>query len=1032
MEAKDRPYTISGLEKAGFKEPGAALSALTAIMEAVTAKKAGHIIDLALSSPVPDDALVNLSTLIKTLEGLEIKELMDTPEALSGLIFLLGASPFLTGLLCSRARLFQWLFLEKGLYIKKKRERFDSEIKEAIKKGGEGEVKKTLRIYRQQEFLRLGAKDLLGLAAMEETTKGLSDLASAMLDVAIETALSELTVRFGAPKREGGGSGFAVIGLGKLGGGELNYSSDIDIMYICERIDSMTEGRDGRGDSAISSGEFYTKLAVRVTALLSEVTADGLVFRVDLGLRPGGKGGAIIQSLAGAELYYEAQGREWERAAMIKANCVAGDKETGRAFLDMIRPFVFRRYLDFTAIEEIKTMKKKIDLAASTQGTGADGGIAGMNVKLGRGGIREIEFFTQAMQLIHGGKDPALRQRGTLSALSALTAKGLVKAGERELLTRAYIYLRNLEHRLQIIECRQTHTLVNEKKGLRRVARMMGHRETGPFLKELKEITDSVHSVFRGLFYGVSSAGSVDGKVLLLFAPETGDEERRGLLQKMGFRDGDGALKNLELLRKGPPGLRRTSARGRAVFEKAAPYLLSRILAAPDPDMALNHLEKFISRAGARSTQYALLMENPAVTDQLINIFGTSDFLSNNLTSHPENIDFLLSEELSSPFKTKEDFLTLFKEQALSEDMGLEETLDAMRRVRNAEVMRIGLNYLASNIRPQEVSTQMTGLAEAALQTAWKVASGELEKKYKPPEGASFAIIGLGKLGAEELGFGSDLDIVFIYNPASPGLSQKAPADKRISDLDFFVRLSQRIINALAVKTREGSCFEVDTRLRPSGNSGPLVVSRDSFIKYHRSSTELWERQAFIRARYVAGDKTLGIEAVKEVKDLIFRREFTKTDVVKITTIRKRMEDEIGRETNARYNFKTGSGGLVDIEFLVQALQLKWGGRRPSVRQHGTITALEALDKAGLVDKEDCSFLQKAYAFIRAIEFGERIMFDRAKTFLLKDSLAIAPLARSMGFSGRTYPGERLLEEYERISKGVRRIYTKTLEGLLT
>ncbi len=1023
MAAKKKPYTEPGLEKAGFTEPAAALFAINAIMEGAPEFEAERILELALFAPSPDEALVGLSAVIKANDGACLSGLTKLPDDLEGLIFILGASPFLSNLLSTRPKLLKWLFLEKGLYLRKDRERFTREIKEALQRGNGGEnVKKTLRLYRQGEFVRLGARDLLGLATMEETTKELSVLASAMLDEAIAAAISELTERFGAPCH--GGSGFAVIGLGKLGAGELNYSSDIDIMYICERVDNMTEGVTGQKGSAISTGEFYTKLAVKVTALISEVTAEGLVFRVDLALRPGGGSGAIIQSLAGAEHYYEAQGREWERAAMIKANCVAGDRETGRAFLRMIRPFVFRRNLDFTAIEEIKTMKENINLANPHH----DGG--GFNVKLGQGGIREIEFFAQTMQLVHGGRESGLRQRGTLAALKALTEKGLVKAEDEKILKKAYIYLRNLEHRLQIIECRQTHTLVEEKKELKRVARMMGHREKEPFLKELKKITDSVHNVFRGLFYGSSVGSDVDKRVLSLFSPETGEDECKELLREMGFVNAAKAFKNLELLRKGPPGLRRTSARGRAIFEKAAPYLLTKILAAPDPDMALRHLERFISSAGARSTQYALLMENPPVADELINVFGTSDFLSNNLTSHPENIDFMLSRELSTPVKTKKQFLTTFNLQVLARDMGLEEALDAMRRIRNAEVMRIGLNHLAAAITPREVSTQMTGLAEAALHAAWQVAAGELGKKHRAPESSRFAVLGLGKLGARELGFGSDLDIVFIYEPAPPGIKQRAPLDNTISDLEYFVRLGQRIINALSVKTREGSCFEVDTRLRPSGNSGPLVVSLESLLKYHRSATAVWERQAFIRARHVAGDSALGEEAVRGLKELLFGRELKEADVREMVAIRKRMENEIGKETGQRYNFKTGRGGLVDIEFLVQALQLRWGGGDPSLRHPGTIAALEALKKSGLIDKEDYAFLRKAYAFLRALEMGERIMFDRAGTFLVKDELKSSPIARALGYEAGTRPGARLLADYEEISSGVREIYTKTLNNL--
>jgi len=1029
-------YTADALERAGFTDPKEALSALEDIMTEAPEAGAESIIKPTLASPSPDEALVNLSALIKAQGRGFFAKLAAEPRALEGLVFLLGSGPFLSRLLLSRPKLLQWLFTQKSLYLTKDSSRFRAEINEALREGDDGNLKKTLRLYRQQEFLRLGARDLLGLASMEETTSELSGLASAMLETAIDISRDELEERFGTPCPEGtdtkteGVRGFTVIGLGKLGAGELNYSSDIDIMYVCGSMDGLTRGT-GKQGSPVSLGQFYTKLAVRVTSLLSEVTAEGLIFRVDLDLRPGGRSGALTQSLAGLELYYEAQGREWERAAMIKASSVAGDRETGRAFMDMIRPFVFRRHLDFTAIEEIKGMKEKIDLAAP-RNDGEAG--PGFNVKLGRGGIREIEFFTQAMQLIHGGKDRELRARGTLTALKALVNKGLVMADDAETLSKAYVYLRNLEHRLQIIECRQTHTIVEKEKELSRIARMMGRSEIDPFLKELQEITDSVHSVFRGLFYSSTSVDEVDKKVLLLFSPDTDEAQCRELLSQMGFSDAVSALKNLELLRKGPPGLRRTSARGRAVFERAAPFLLSRILKAPDPDMALTHLERFISRAGARSTQYALLMENPPVADKLLTIFGTSEFLSRGITERPEDIDHLLSRNLSMALKTEEGFLMEFSEQVLSQDKGLEEALDAMRRIRNAEVLRIGLNHLSGVITPRDVSIQLTRLARAALHTAWQVALKELSRLYAPPTGARFAVIGLGKLGAQELGYGSDLDIIFIYeagntNGTSPPGGENGR--RQITASDFFVRLCQRIISALTVKTREGSVFDVDTRLRPSGNSGPLVVSRDSFIKYHRTSTALWERQAFIRAGYVAGDKALGEGAVSEVKEIVFGKALSEADVLKMRAIRKRMEAEIGKESESRYNFKTGRGGLVDIEFLTQALQLRHGGQDKWVRAPGTVAALKALSEGGFIDKKDYAFLKRAYAFFRNIEMGERIMRDRPETFLSRESSAVTPLARALGYADKADPGAALLVDYASISAGVRKTYDKTLKGLL-
>ncbi len=1031
---KTTTLTVEGLFKAGFTAPQAALDALTAIGRALGKEKdLANIRECALDAPSPDEAIINLAALIEA-EGLELAPALTTPpDVLSALMFLLGASPFLSRILLSGKKLPQRLFLENELHVSKTREVFLLEIQAALKaEDGErtkepSQVKKILRLYKEGEFLRIGARDLLGLAVMQETTLELSHLAEAMLEVAIEVSSEELTERFGrltpTDKSHAGTHGFAVIGLGKLGGKELNYSSDIDIMYVYDEVGSA-------GSScSITPAEFYTKLGLKVSRLLDEVTAEGLVFRVDLDLRPGGKSGALAHSITAAELYYEAQGRQWERAAMIKARCVAGDRAAGRSFLKMIRPFVYRRNLDFRAIEEIKTMKESIDLAAKKQGLRE----AATNVKLGRGGIREIEFFTQALQLIHGGRVPELTLRATLPTLKVLLSKGLIRIEDEDCLREAYVFLRNLEHRLQIIECRQTHTLRHGSETEDRVARMMGFKETEAFTAELKRITESVHEVFRGLFYSSSPVDEVDGNVISLFNPETDDTEQRGLLQAMGFKDPAAALGNLELLRKGPPGLRRTSARGRAVFERAAPFLLSKVLAAPNPDMALKHLEKFISRAGASSARYALLVENPHIAEKLINIFGSSEFLSEGITERPENLDLLLSQELSTPCKTEEGFLKAFEdEHSLFADKGLEGALDAMRRVRNNEVLRIGLNHLAGTITPTEVSEQMTLLAEAALHRALLVARSELKKRYPVPKGARFAVIGLGKLGARELGYGSDLDIIFIYTPGE----QRENIENSISEHEFFVKLCQRIISALTVKTREGAVFEVDTRLRPSGSAGPLVIASPAFIKYHSTSTALWERQAFIRARYVAGDKVLGREAVREVQELLYRNPLKRADIEEMLAIRKRMEVEIGKESATRYNFKTGRGALVDIEFLTQALQLHFGGRDKKLRTPGTMEALEALVRGGYMEEADYEFLKRAYGFFRGIEFAQRIKHNRAETFLSKDPEKVSALARTLGCGAhgaenKESEGGRLLEKYSAITSGVRKIYENTLKGLL-
>ncbi len=1006
----------------GFSDPGAAALALHSLKASPLASKAGAILSSASASPSPVEALNGVAALLEATAQREILlRLARETSALENLVFILGASPFLRGLLSSRPELLDWLFARRGLLETKTEDLFLRELRHALLgpkvEDLAGEAQKTLRLYRQAEFLRLGCRDLLGLASMEETTAELSALAAAMLDAALEAALIHERDRLGEEAcllpTEPSACGLSIIGLGKLGAGELNYSSDIDIMYVYDEALKM--------DLPMAHSEFYTRLARRVNSLISQKTAHGIVFRIDLDLRPGGRSGPLVQSLRGAEIYYETLGRDWERAAMIKALCVAGDRSAGKAFLEMIRPFVYRRYLDFRAIEEIKTMKEKIDLAMARR---AHAPGKGFNVKLGRGGIREIEFLAQTLQLIHGGKDPEVRVRPTMAALEALARRGYMKEKDARALKGAYVFLRNLEHRLQIIEDRQTHTLPADKDQVQRIARMMGFKDAGGLMHELYHKREIVHQVYRGLFYrDRADVSKIDKRVLLLFAPETSEDEQRAILREMGFRDDATALRKLELLRKGPPGLRRTSARARELFESTAPFLLSKILASPDPDMALANLERFVSSAGARTAQYALLSENPGAAEVLIYIFGTSEFLSNGIIERPEDIDILLLPGLSQPVKTKKDFSKEFNKEVIDGSADLETRLDAMRRVRNAEVLRIGLNHVSGAIGHVEVSEQMTDLAEAALDTAITTARSEVIERHPEPEGASFAIIGLGKLGARELGYGSDLDIIFVYDA---GRGEDEDPDL----LEYFVRLSQRIISAMTIRTREGSVFSIDTRLRPSGSSGPLVVSASSLLKYHATKTALWERQAFVRARCVAGERSMGQRVVNEVRDIVFRRPLAPEEVKDLLAMRRRMEAEVGPENRNRYNFKTGRGGIVDIEFLVQALELRYAGAEPELRQPATIPALRALREARHLGHEEGSFLEEAHAFLRRIEMAERISRDRPETFIPRDSEALTPLARALNYKGSD-PGAKLLEDYEKKTKRVREVFLKTLETLL-
>lgn len=979
-----------------------------------------ELVNLILAAPSPDDALNNLERVVSQLSAETINSFIKDKKNLKNLIIICGSSNLLANTIVTNPILIEQLLLEQGLKTKKDITVFLKELESwAQNLSDMNSAARALRLYKQKEYLRLGARDILGLASMQETTLELSGLASASLEIAYRFCLKQLKAEYGTPiymdndgsEKE---SEFVIIGMGKLGGMELNFSSDIDIIYIYSSDKGETTGK-------ISLHGFYVKLAEMITRLIGNVTEDGMVFRVDLNLRPEGKGGDLANSLRSAEIYYESWGQPWERAAMIKARPVAGNMKLGEEFLKMIEPFVYRRYLDFTAIEEIRGMKEKIDVSLLRAAPDA------LDVKLGIGGIREIEFFVQAIQLINGGKDKTIRDKNTLAALESLKNKGyIVPSDTADTLKRAYIFLRNLEHRIQIVEGRQTQVIPAMAAEVERLAKMLGFKDTKQFMDEYKKQTGLVHEIYDALFFKASKEleQGISKDVILILGEELEKEEVMEILSKAGFHEPETAYEILKLLRDGPP-FAHFPARAKILLKKIAPFLLTRIIASPAPDLALKHMERFISAIGARTTFYSLLAENRKVMELLAKLFGTSVFLSTAIIEHPENLDALLSPELNKPQKKKEDLL---KELSIMLDSAAdyETRLDSIRRFRNSETLRIGINDIFGEIEPEAVSRQITYLADVCLIKAYEIAFLELKKRFGAPrqddgKDARFAIIALGKLGGEELIYNSDIDIIFVYSK-----SGETSGPKLISNHEFFAKLATYIITSLSTVTREGFAFKVDTRLRPSGSSGPLVVSEDAFIKYHKETAQMWEKQAMLKARFAAGDAEFGVRILTDMQKYIYASAPTDEDLKELYRIRKRMEIEIAKEGSGRYNIKYGKGGLVDVEFTTQILQLKFGKEMPYIRKSNTLEAIDSLKEAQIVSEHDYAILRSAYKFYRLLENRLRIVQNRTEGEIVKDSSEIFMLAKRLGYQDND-AGKRLLEDYLDYAAKTRDLYLTTI-----
>ncbi len=963
----------------------------------------------------PAAAQVALARLVEALAPETLEAVLALPGGPRALVVVCGASPFLADRLAVEPALVEWLLLAEGPGrppALSRQPEVDELLGPVLVELGLGaappsaeRLMTALRRLKRREILRIAARDLLGLADLTATAAALADLAEAALEGAYRGVDARLAREYGTPDAE-----FAVLGMGKLGGRELNFSSDVDLVYIASSFNGETTG-----PKRIPYELYFTRLAEGITRAMGAVTADGFVFRVDLRLRPEGGVGGLVVPLRQAELYYESWGQTWERAALIKARPVAGSRDLGDAFLRMVEPFVYRRYLDFTAIEEIRALKRRIDAEVRR------GGQATSNVKLGIGGIREIEFFVQAIQLIHGGRTPSVRSRGTLAALEALTGRGLVRERDAKALADAYVFLRTVEHRIQVVAERQTHLLPSAPEETARLARRLGFSAPEAFRARLTEVTGTVSSIYRGLFKDAQESAE-DTRWQELLSGGLADAEVETRLAAAGFAEPALARENLRRLSEGA-GTARASERSRRRLRQLAPRLLAGVAASPDPDMALAKLESFIAAVGARSTYYALLQENPGTLALLVKLFGTSEFLATLLIQRPELLDALLAPDANPPVKAPAAMAGDLA-RVLAEADDYEAQLDALRRFRHLEVLRIGLADVAAALDTLEVTAQMTALAETCLSAALDLAAEVLASRYGHPT-TPHVVLGLGKLGGGEMNYASDLDLLLIYGEV--GETAPPPGGRILTHHEYFAKLVQRTASILTTPTREGIAFHVDMRLRPSGNQGPLVTSMANFERYHSESAALWERQALIRARTVAGDTGLARQVEAIVARFVYERPLPPDAAAEIHRLRTRMERELANEGRGRYNIKLGRGGLVDIEFLVQYLQLERGRDLPGVRTPNTLEAIGRLEAAGALPAADAAALAGSYRFLRRLENRLRIVHDRSINDLVGEGPELAKLARRLDTGDGAASGEALMAEYQAHTEAVRALYTRHL-----
>jgi glutamate-ammonia-ligase adenylyltransferase len=979
--------------------------------------RADEVEALCALSPDPDLALAGVERFVD-----RAGDLPPDRDLLEALTLLCGASSMQAHLLGREPRLLQRAARSPWL----QRPRGEAELRRLLARAGRrlaledvDGFHRLLRRVRAREVVRISLRDLRR-ARVKEVTAELASLATACIDAAVRFHDRRLRARYGPPEgladREPG-AGFCVLAMGKLGARELNFSSDVDLIYVYG-TDGQTTGPKGTTHFA-----YYTKLAELVTEAIAGKTEDGFVFRVDLNLRPDGRSGPIVNSLRAAELYYQTFGRSWERNALVKARPAAGDQAVGEELLAQLEPFIWRRSLDLEVVSEIQAMKARIDARAGAEGRD--------DLKLGKGGIREAEFFVSALQLLHGGRPEAraLRERAVLPALDRLLFAGIVPSRDRDELADGYLFLRRAEHRVQMVEGAQTHRLPPPAERLP-LARAMGYPTVAAFEAALTQHRDRIARLFAGLLGTSAEAAPLDPELSLLADAQVEKERRLEIAARRGLYDGERAVAALDSL-----------ARRRTPFSPlgdpaAAVALLADALGTPDPDQALSHLADFAAALRNPEPYFKLLAERRRAARLLLSLFGTSDFLSKRFLRHPELIDALFRADQVAPEKDLPTFRAEVDERLSTTggeglDDRLERQLGELRRYKNEEVLRIAVHDIAGTIELPQVSRQLSDLAEACLVRCLDLAELEADAKGYRPAGR-LCVIGMGKLGGRELGYHSDLDLIFLYpGGAAPGYER-------------YARLAQRFMAFLQMPLREGRLYQCDTRLRPSGNQGALVIGAEGFARYHVGEalpggeardgaggpvrSQLWERQALLRARFVAGDAAL-YQTIQErvLEPVVYgRREDRAALAAEIRRMRERMESELGKESTRGKNPKTGRGGLVDVEFAAQFLQLAHGHDFPAIRTGSTPEALLRLRAAGLLKEGDFEPLARGYEFLRRVELRLRIVHDYGVDHLPAMGHSLQQLARRLGYFGED-PGARFLAEYARTTLAVRQAFERVV-----
>ncbi len=829
--------------------------------------------------------------------------------------------------------------------------------------GDREETARTLRQEKQKLALLVGLCDVAGLWKDEIVTGVLTRFADVAVATAVDVLLREeqakgrfVPVNATMPAQA---CGYTVLAMGKMGAFELNYSSDIDLIVL---YDPETAPLAAGVEAAI----FFVRLTRNLVALLQDVTEHGYVFRTDLRLRPDPRATQVAIAIEAAAIYYENQGQNWERAAMIKARPCAGDIILGTEFLQRLRPYIWRKYLDYAAIADVQSMKRQIH---AVKGHG-EIAVKGHDLKLGRGGIREIEFFVQTQQLIAGGRNPKLRGRSTIAMLHALAEEGWISTATADDMIADYWFLRRLEHRAQMIDDQQTHHIPKDDEKFEAYARFAGFTDGAALSVKLEHTLRRVQNHYAALFEQAPNLGTSEGS--LVFTGADDDPATLETLSRMGFTQGPEIAATIRAWHFGRYPAMRT-ARAREVLTEIMPQLLKSLSAAGQADQAFLAFDKFLKNLPAGIQLFSMIKANPKLVDLLALVMGTAPRLAEKLSHRPRILEAVVAPDffgaLPDATRIKADL-----DLVLPDNTPRDEAMDRLRVWAREMNFRFGLRLLSETISADEAGTGFSNTAEAVIQKLLDVVQSEMAAAHGRVTGGACLVLGLGKLGGREMTAGSDLDIMLIYD--HPEAAEESDGPKSLSPPQYYARVTQRLVTGLTAPTAEGELYEVDMRLRPSGSKGPLAVSLAAFAAYQKTEAWTWERMALTRARVVAGPALLARKIEAIIAETLRQHRDAAEIKADVAKMRQLMLQE--HKEDSLWELKRKPGGQVEIEFVAQYLQLVHAWEKPEILQQNTAQALIKLQENGFLKQPAAARLLAALGLYQSATQLLRLCLDGA------------------------------------------------------